>query len=183
MKTVRVDPLTSGQSASYSSTAGALSTTVSPTTYCSGGSGTNTVATASPEYHPMTSPHSSISESFASSAPYRGRMASSSVSPNLNRALAPHSSLGGGDLRLGFPQMRQQSITSSPGGQAFVGQAGRPSWDLGSYLPTGTAMSMPEGVGGGESVDYVSTGLGPADETDILPSQTAGGGGPSISGA
>lgn len=125
----------------------------------------------------MASPHSSVSESLASVASYHGRVASTSLSPTLNRAPASHSSLGGGDLRLTFPYMRQQSITSSPGGQEFGGPAGRTSWELGTILPHGPALGMPDAAAAGmrRTLDYVSTDLGSADVDDeTLPLQRGG---------
>ena len=115
------------------------------------------------EYSALASPHDAMGPQT-----YRGRVASTSLSPNVQHATASLSSLGDGELRLTYPHMRPPSIRSSPGRQTYVGPAGRASWDLGPFLQPGSAMGMAEG---GATVNYVGASLTPADEATMLPSQ------------
>ena len=129
------------QSASYSSTAGALLTPIS-TSYGSGGP-----SEAAPELHRNTSPRS-VSSSVASTA-YTPSMTSTTLSPNIKVSAGLGASAGQSDLRVSVPQLAPtaqsmtpwQAAAHHPASQYSTGLSatGRTSWDYGAFLEPSAA--------------------------------------------
>ncbi|KAI9805071.1 MAG: hypothetical protein M1825_000905 [Sarcosagium campestre] len=95
-------------SASYASTAAALPTPVSSSGYVSGGSGTGTMADASPDYQGVPSPRS-LPESIGSAA-IHSSMHGATSSPRPNPSATLHSSVGPPELRLSVLDLSDQSV-------------------------------------------------------------------------
>lgn len=154
------------QSASYSSTAGALLTPVS-SSYGSGGP-----SETAPELHRNTSPRS-VSSSVASTA-YTPSMTSTALSPNIKASAGLEASAGQSDLRVSVPQLAPTVQSMTPWQAAAHHQAsqystglsttGRTSWDYGAFLEPSAATAVP---GSGQSLQL---------RADVAPqaSQVAG---------